>query len=384
MISRDAKKRFAATAELMRRGLIAGLFIIAGTTSAQTPDSDLFTVTEKRPAELERLNSDLVLRQRFVTIRADALFESGSIADILFLNLFDDVHSLAILDHFEQGDSGSWAWIGHVENIADSQVTLVINGPKVTGTVALLGQLYHIRHLEDDLHVVREIDVSAFPTDLRLLSSDDEALYAFASSWLAEENAVFDLVNEERAIHGVRPLSRDDRLLDAARAHSEDMATNDYFDHDSQDGRSPGTRILEAGYSWNTYGENIAYGYRSPESVMSGWMNSPGHRNNILNSSFCDLGVGFSEFYWTQDFGRKKGIFACPEEPVQEACWGDFDNDGDVDGSDLGVFSEHFGRTDCASGSPCAGDFDIDNDVDGTDLGAFSGDFGRMDCPTAN
>ena len=66
---------------------------------------------------------------------------------------------------------------------------------------------------------------------------------------------------------------------------------------------------------------------------------------------------------------------------VTEVCEGDFDNDGDVDGSDLAVFAEDFGRTDCGTGEPCEGDIDDDNDVDGSDLAVFAADFGRTDCP---
>jgi hypothetical protein len=62
-------------------------------------------------------------------------------------------------------------------------------------------------------------------------------------------------------------------------------------------------------------------------------------------------------------------------------CNGDFGGDGDVDGSDLGLFNTDFGRTNCSGASPCNGDFDNDGDVDGTDLGLFNADFGRTDCP---
>jgi hypothetical protein len=64
-----------------------------------------------------------------------------------------------------------------------------------------------------------------------------------------------------------------------------------------------------------------------------------------------------------------------------ELCEGDFDGDGDVDGSDLAVFAADFGRIDCGSGQPCEGDFDNDGDVDGSDLAVFAADFGRTDCP---
>lgn len=85
------------------------------------------------------------------------------------------------------------------------------------------------------------------------------------------------------------------------------MAARDYFSHTSQDGSGPGDRITDAGYRWSTYGENIAKGQRTPAAVMDSWMNSPGHRANILNCSFKELGVGVEDspggIVWTQDFG---------------------------------------------------------------------------------
>jgi hypothetical protein len=138
--------------------------------------------------------------------------------------------------------------------------------------------------------------------------------------------------------------------------------------------------VLDAGYFWNTCGENIAYGYPTPLSVMNAWMNSAGHRANILRSSFCDLGVGFAGYFWTQDFAREQGGYPCPD-PEPEGCWGDFDEDGDVDESDLADFVLFMGRTNCGEGPACEGDFDSDGDVDSMDLAAFKVDFGNTDCP---
>jgi uncharacterized protein YkwD len=78
--------------------------------------------------------------------------------------------------------------------------------------------------------------------------------------------------------------------------------------HTGSDGSSPGDRITRAGYTWSAYGENVAYGYATPEQVMNGWMNSPGHRANILNCSFKEIGVGLAQpgSYWTQDFGTAR------------------------------------------------------------------------------
>jgi hypothetical protein len=132
------------------------------------------------------------------------------------------------------------------------------------------------------------------------------------------ENEVAELVNLEREIENLHPLVWDDALGSAARDHSTDMAYQNYFSHTSLDGRAFNQRITAAGYLYSTCGENIAAGYSSPQAVMNGWMNSPGHRANILNSAFCDLGVGYAfgsssnyGHYWTQDFGRRQGVSVC-------------------------------------------------------------------------
>ena len=134
------------------------------------------------------------------------------------------------------------------------------------------------------------------------------------------ESEVIDLVNSERAAQGLHPLTHNSQLAAAAEDHSEDMGMLGYFSHTSDDGRTVGDRITDAGYAYNTYGENIAAGYQTPEAVMAGWMSSSGHRANILNSNFCDIGVGYVYLpnspyghYWTQDFGRRQGTGTCPE-----------------------------------------------------------------------
>ncbi|NED11899.1 CAP domain-containing protein, partial [Streptomyces sp. SID9124] len=123
----------------------------------------------------------------------------------------------------------------------------------------------------------------------------------------SDADQVLALVNTERAKEGCGPVTGNDQLTTAAQRHSEDMAAKDYFSHTSQDGSGPGERITAAGYRWSTYGENIAKGQRTPADVMNSWMNSPGHRANILNCSFKELGVGIQDspggIVWTQDFG---------------------------------------------------------------------------------
>ncbi|MEV6028044.1 sigma-70 family RNA polymerase sigma factor [Streptomyces sp. NPDC052036] len=120
---------------------------------------------------------------------------------------------------------------------------------------------------------------------------------------------VVALVNKERAAAGCGPLTENGLLEQAAQAHSDDMAARNFFAHTNPDGADPGQRITAAGYRWSTYGENIAEGQQTPQAVMDSWMNSPGHRANILNCSFKEIGVGVHRGsggpWWTQDFGAK-------------------------------------------------------------------------------
>ncbi|WP_432174289.1 CAP domain-containing protein [Streptomyces sp. Tue6028] len=116
------------------------------------------------------------------------------------------------------------------------------------------------------------------------------------------------LVNSERSKAGCSAVTLNAKLSKAAQAHSADMASHQNMSHTGSDGSDPGQRITSAGYSWSSYGENVAYGYSTPEQVMAGWMASPGHRENILNCSFKEIGVGLAQpgDYWTQDFGTAR------------------------------------------------------------------------------
>ncbi|WP_049568050.1 CAP domain-containing protein [Streptomyces sp. SBT349] len=118
--------------------------------------------------------------------------------------------------------------------------------------------------------------------------------------------AVLALVNEARGEAGCRPLTLDPALSQLAAGHSRDMAERGYFDHTDPDGRTPWDRAEAAGVS-NLGGENIARGQQGAEAVMNDWMNSEGHRANILNCDYTTLGVGVHIAaggpWWTQNFG---------------------------------------------------------------------------------
>lgn len=124
------------------------------------------------------------------------------------------------------------------------------------------------------------------------------------SNVTAYEQEVIRLVNEIRAENGLNALTYDWELSRVARFKSQDMKDNHYFAHNSPVYGTPFQMIRNFGISYRTAGENIARGYRTPQAVVDGWMNSSGHRANILNSSYTKIGVGYvpSGNYWTQMF----------------------------------------------------------------------------------
>lgn len=113
---------------------------------------------------------------------------------------------------------------------------------------------------------------------------------------------VFDLTNQERLKAGLKPFAWSDALAEVAAAHSRDMSERQFFSHTNPDGLSPFDRMNAAGIHYGWAAENIAMRYPSPEAVVEGWMNSPGHRANILNEHLTTLGVGYYKGYWTQCF----------------------------------------------------------------------------------
>lgn len=113
---------------------------------------------------------------------------------------------------------------------------------------------------------------------------------------------VIDLTNAERQKNGLPALKKDANLMKSAQAKSVDMYENNYFAHESPSGESPFDLMKKHGVTYRTAGENIAQGHTTPESVVTAWMNSPGHRDNILNADFTHIGVGEKERHWTQQF----------------------------------------------------------------------------------
>ena len=120
----------------------------------------------------------------------------------------------------------------------------------------------------------------------------------------AYESEVIRLVNLQRTQHGLKPLSANWELSRVARYKSQDMVDYRYFSHTSPTYGTPFQMIRSFGLSFRTAGENIAYGQRTPQAVVNAWMNSSGHRANILNAGYTQIGVGYvaDGHYWTQMF----------------------------------------------------------------------------------
>ena len=125
-----------------------------------------------------------------------------------------------------------------------------------------------------------------------------------SQSVLSYESEVIRLVNEVRRENGLKALTANWELSRVARSKSQDMLNKGYFSHTSPTYGTPFQMIKAFGLSFRTAGENIARGYPTPQAVVNGWMNSSGHRANILNASYTQIGVGYvaQGNYWTQMF----------------------------------------------------------------------------------
>ncbi|WOD38598.1 CAP domain-containing protein [Nodosilinea sp. E11] len=133
-------------------------------------------------------------------------------------------------------------------------------------------------------------------------------LIAQTNGAIAQE--LLQLVNAERRRVNAPPLVLNDRLTSAAQRHAQDMATSGRMSHTGSDGSTMRSRIDATQYRWANIGENVAMGQPNATAVMTAWMNSPGHRQNILNPAFTELGIGYATAagrpYWVQVFARPR------------------------------------------------------------------------------
>lgn len=254
----------------MSRGLHIVFLVLAicfsGVAFAASPVPDPLLEAYSGPWQPPDVDQTLVARQRLVTVRLDLIrLEPGA---ALLLNLFDDARVSVLCAEVGAQISGSRIWLGRGADPDPAEVILAVGEQTISGRVSMPGKLFHIRPLEDGVHVVREISA---PTE-----QDRPKRTRHTRQDVEWENA--GLVNQERRINGLHDLAWDGRLSTSARGHSADMAARGYFAHDSLDGRTAGDRMTAAGYVWNAWRENIAAGQTTSAAVHTAWMNSPGHK----------------------------------------------------------------------------------------------------------
>ena len=129
----------------------------------------------------------------------------------------------------------------------------------------------------------------------------------------AQATAIAELTNVERSRNGLAALTVNARLMQAAQIHADQCARAGRIAHDLPEAQypNPPDRLAAAGYIWQAYGENLAMGQTTPAAAMEAWMNSPGHRENIVNATFTEIGTGFARDgsgrpYYVQVFGRPR------------------------------------------------------------------------------
>ena len=135
------------------------------------------------------------------------------------------------------------------------------------------------------------------------------------------DQQMLDLVNQERAKSGASPLKLNEKLDKAADEHTQDQANSNKMSHSGSNGSKFGDRLKNDGYLFSFAAENVAAGQTDPIQVMKSWMNSPGHRENILNPKLAEIGVGSAtskdgKLFWTQDFGTPMGGSTVANKPM--------------------------------------------------------------------
>lgn len=204
----------------------------------------------------------------------------------------------------------SWRTVASTRSARTGRASLVWKVPTTPGTVALR------------LSVAAAGRWAGGVTPARLLTIRAKSTGTPAVILSTQLQTVLDLVNAARAAGqtcggtaypAVGALRANAALGRAAGDFAELMAERDFFSHDSPNGDDPGDRITDAGYTWQTYGENIAAGQTTPAQVVQGWLASTGHCKNIMNGAFREIGIGYAYdagstygHYWVQDFGTSR------------------------------------------------------------------------------
>ncbi|MDN4605963.1 S-layer homology domain-containing protein [Sporosarcina highlanderae] len=203
-------------------------------------------------------------------------------------------------------------WHGYIITLAETEISQGVTqstfAPQATVTRAQLSAFIG-RALEFDTK--REVGTIYYDTKRKMYmdKSKPEPLPQVID---VKQHAVetINLVNKERKSKGIHQLSHDLDLSKIAQTKAEDMAKNGYFDHTSPTYGSVGNMLATFNYTWSAYGENIAMGYRAPGETVTGWINSSGHYQNMMNTTFTNIGSGYAKStngttYWVHIFSKK-------------------------------------------------------------------------------
>lgn len=134
----------------------------------------------------------------------------------------------------------------------------------------------------------------------------------------ANNNTLLQATNEQRSINGKTSLKLNQQLMNAAQAKAQDMVDRNYWSHNTPDGQEPWVFIIQAGYKYISIGENLAYGFTSATTTVNGWMNSPSHKENLLNTNFSEVGFGFANSPNFVQTGPETVIVAMYGKPLVE------------------------------------------------------------------
>lgn len=159
-----------------------------------------------------------------------------------------------------------------------------------------------------------------FPREQEGLRPEDRSPFLVSDVYTDNINELLELTNRQRQNNGLPRLALSQSLGRAAQNHAGDMVNGNFFSHTGSNGSSVADRAREEGYQFQMIGENIAMGTnRTPSSAIEGWMNSPGHRANILNPNYTEIGFGIAlrgnEYYYVQVFGRGSGSSSAAAPP---------------------------------------------------------------------
>jgi len=296
---------------MLRYIILPLLLMLSSVSFAMADGSPVSPVNLDFSVALPAVDPSVVLRQQQIEINSVQLANNKT--KTIHFDLFDNVKFDIFLTKQGHTPKKNIVRQGKIVGYPNSTVLFIINGSDVTGELSFSNTLYHIRTIDHGIYIAQEINTVDGETQITGKTANRST------------DDVITLTNQERAKYGLPALAYNSQLTQAAQGHADDMARNNYFTHDSQDGRTFSQRITAAGYTWNSDAENIAAGQATATIVVNDWINSSVHHQNMLKTDVCDIGIGYAynttadyKYYWVQDFGRKRGVTSCPPvTPVQ-------------------------------------------------------------------